>query len=99
MAVAGGFKLNNPCFQFHILHNHATDLRRNTNEANAKLLHDWTCCPTHNVSGPCLEKNHCDPNKDKNAGRSVFKILFLLGVVVALVYFVYTWWHRYRKKI
>ena len=94
MAVAGRFKMSNPCFQFRILHNHATDLRRNQNEAMANVEHGISCCPTHNVSGRCLQKKHCfiqDPQPETDSSGGGF-FLFLLGsVVVAL-------WYRYRKR-
>ena len=99
MVVAGRFKMSNPCFQFSILHNHATDLRRNTNESNANfanLEHGiLTCCPTHNVSGHCLHKKHCfipDPQPEKvipETDSSGGWVLLLSSVVVAL-------WYCYR---
>lgn len=95
MVVAGRFKMSNPCFQFSILHNHASDLRRNQNEGRANVEHDMYCCPTHNVSGRCLHKKHChieDPRPETDSsGGWVFLLLLSSVVVVAL-------WYCYRKR-
>jgi hypothetical protein len=43
----------NPCMRFQTIHNHASDLRRNTNENQVNLQHSKVCPPSDNLEQNC----------------------------------------------
>jgi hypothetical protein len=53
MKNVAGMILSNPCMRFQTLHNHASDLRRNTNENQVNLDHNMVCAPSSNLEDQC----------------------------------------------
>jgi hypothetical protein len=48
--------VSNPCFQFQLIHNHATDLRRAQNESRIIMesSHQMKCRPSRDIRKACM---------------------------------------------
>ena len=84
MANVGEMLVSNPCFQFQLIHNHATDLRRATNETGI-ILKDASrhmrCMPSRDLKKACvpisfiLKKNEMLLQNQKKGGGKLLNML------------------------